>query len=884
MGFPVARGLSGGRYTARQKPWGSAPSREKTPLTDKMESTTPSEPYTLPVEEGGGLRMDLVFLGVFLLLAIITRFWGLGTKDLWFDEVQSVYDGMYPRARGMSHWMFFPIMQFFRGFVEDVTFGVRIYPALLGALAVPMAYWVTRRLYNVEAGVVAATLLLTSPFHLNYSQEARYYAPMVFFSFFAIWMLVEFATRRGRLRFLFLPPALLACWMNVGHHPTTIPFSAALLGVGLLAICISRWGFDALRELIPPMGKAPALRWILPGVGLVLLMIALLLLPDLRRRIHTTLFETPWGETPNVDLTWLFFRRHLEEFGWNLIHWEGGIRIFGAIFSLVAIVGGTVILLVRRTSFGMLFPAILVTCFLAVFAVSIPEATYLIKYSCAMMPVFVILIAVAIGHVAAMVRGLVPTNRPWLLPAFALAPALLLTIGQSKGMIRYFELHKMPIRVQLEWVNENREERARVFVYGHAGYVAALYHDTLESRHELVYLPRNTRSQGHAEVEQLLGAALEDGESYFAKCWHWDIPPVLGMFLKNQAEVVASFRSFEHPTRTGFLHRIRHPNEGEFDVYNRPGGSFSHAPVFPIPEVDRRGDDGERGLVLRNAARVEYGIPLQGGNTYRIEVDITPHDPRLWGFSIETPEGEGLLFLVDQATASPTTLHGYLTPKSDADRLQLTHLTDFQHLGVPDNGLVIEHIRVGEVDREGAPSPGVIAMPELRELPFDQGDDPLISWQKSPAGFATARPGNEEAPAIVTLEKGPDGHLLTPAIRVQPGGLLLVRARVRPQNLFGVGGNVAILFLNEQGQAISQQFLASPSWSSTIRWHLVERPLFLDHDWHELTGLRQVPPGTSRVVISLPFWKVGNRFFTEADNELHLAPIQLAVLPGPTRQ
>lgn len=319
-------------------------------MSDPNNSSPKSIHYSMDKEFAP--RREWLLPVVFLLLAVATRFFLLGSRDLWFDEVQSVYDGMFPREQGMSHWLFFHLMQFFRGFVDDVTLGVRIYPALLGALSVPMMYWVGRRAWNVETGVVAATLLLTSPFHLYYSQEARYYAPMVFYTLLAIWMVVEFVTREGRLRFLLLPVILAACWLNVVHHPSTTPFVVAFILVGGMLLCLSNVGIAALRELIPPLGNIRALRWILLGVGLGVACLLTIVLGDLRQRILASLFESPWGGTPNVEFTWHFFQRHLEEYGWNLIHWGGGLRLVGAMISLLLRLAGLVLLLVRRSVLG----------------------------------------------------------------------------------------------------------------------------------------------------------------------------------------------------------------------------------------------------------------------------------------------------------------------------------------------------------------------------------------------------------------------------------------------------------------------------------------------------------------------------------------------------
>jgi len=82
-----------------------------------------------------------------------------------------------------------------------LTFGeseavLRFLPALLGALTVVVMYFVAREVLDRPSSLVAAALLAFSPFHIYYSQEARAYAPMLFFFALALLFFLK-ATRKG---------------------------------------------------------------------------------------------------------------------------------------------------------------------------------------------------------------------------------------------------------------------------------------------------------------------------------------------------------------------------------------------------------------------------------------------------------------------------------------------------------------------------------------------------------------------------------------------------------------------------------------------------------------------------------------------------------------
>jgi len=140
-------------------------------------------------------RRRLVVYGL-ILVGGAMRLYALGEKALWVDEINSVQHaktvevlmdhcrtGHEPPLRYLLVWALQR--------APNPDFAVRLPAAVLGTLSILLMLWVGERLWNWRAGVVAAVLLLLSPWHLNHSQDARYYAVMLFLALAAVGLAVR---------------------------------------------------------------------------------------------------------------------------------------------------------------------------------------------------------------------------------------------------------------------------------------------------------------------------------------------------------------------------------------------------------------------------------------------------------------------------------------------------------------------------------------------------------------------------------------------------------------------------------------------------------------------------------------------------------------------
>jgi mannosyltransferase len=101
--------------------------------------------------------------------------------------------------------------------VEPDEFGLRLLPALFGVLCVPVLYLAGRRLVGSKAALIAAALLVFNPWHLFWSQNARYYSLVFLLSGIfvpALYMGTE--ARNAR----WVAVGIVAAILGVLAHPT----------------------------------------------------------------------------------------------------------------------------------------------------------------------------------------------------------------------------------------------------------------------------------------------------------------------------------------------------------------------------------------------------------------------------------------------------------------------------------------------------------------------------------------------------------------------------------------------------------------------------------------------------------------------------------------
>src|SRR5215207_9876693 len=177
-------------------------------------------------EDRGGTAPVLLVGGV-IVLALVLRFWRLGDWNFQATEIFTLRDSLRPRftnPRPLGYLLNYYLVLPLRPLDE---FGLRLLPALFGALAVPALYLVGRRLVGWRPALLGALFLAVSPVLILYSQLARYWALVFLLS--AIYPYALYIGIRDRSRSALALGIVTAVLAALAHPVSVLLFG----GIGL---------------------------------------------------------------------------------------------------------------------------------------------------------------------------------------------------------------------------------------------------------------------------------------------------------------------------------------------------------------------------------------------------------------------------------------------------------------------------------------------------------------------------------------------------------------------------------------------------------------------------------------------------------------------------
>lgn len=171
------------------------------------------------------------------LTGLFLRIYNLGYNSLWLDEATTYFtsiesfgeiwqSGISQFSPPLFLWVEHGIL-----ILGNSEFILRIIPALLGVLTIPLFYLVGKEFCDRNAGLIAAAACSVSPFLIFYSQEARAYAMLLFFMALATLFFLKALKSDRLIHFvLFGIFSALALWT----HYYAIVMIAALVVYALL--------------------------------------------------------------------------------------------------------------------------------------------------------------------------------------------------------------------------------------------------------------------------------------------------------------------------------------------------------------------------------------------------------------------------------------------------------------------------------------------------------------------------------------------------------------------------------------------------------------------------------------------------------------------------
>ena len=150
------------------------------------------------VDLAGKPWMPYVWLGLITLLAAALRFYKLGAWSFWIDEMRTINHAMahfstpqliiknIPPSR---NWIPISVMlsaQVFNAWAVT-EFSARLVAAIFGIITIPVLYFPIKKIFNTRAALIMVLLLAVSPWHLEWSQNARGYTSLLLFAWLAVF-------------------------------------------------------------------------------------------------------------------------------------------------------------------------------------------------------------------------------------------------------------------------------------------------------------------------------------------------------------------------------------------------------------------------------------------------------------------------------------------------------------------------------------------------------------------------------------------------------------------------------------------------------------------------------------------------------------------------
>ncbi|MEZ4768999.1 MAG: glycosyltransferase family 39 protein [Caldilineales bacterium] len=153
------------------------------------------------------MKRDKAPLVPILLLAYGLRVWGLGDRNLWWDEGFSAWIAQQPAAQLVARTaqdvhppLYYLLLHLWQTATGANDFALRYLSVIAGVLGVALIYQLARALGNRRAGWLAAFFLAISPFAVTWSQEMRMYTWAALWTTAGLWAAWQL-WRSGRWRY-----------------------------------------------------------------------------------------------------------------------------------------------------------------------------------------------------------------------------------------------------------------------------------------------------------------------------------------------------------------------------------------------------------------------------------------------------------------------------------------------------------------------------------------------------------------------------------------------------------------------------------------------------------------------------------------------------------
>ncbi len=146
-------------------------------------------------------RAWLIALLAIVLLAFALRMAQIGQLRMWGDEGFSVYSAnrdLYAitfEGKDVDPHppLYYYLLHFYLPLAGFSELSIRFFSVFFGTATVVLIFAIGRKMFDAHVGILAAALAAIAPFGVQYSQEVRMYALVMFLGALALWFFVRIA-------------------------------------------------------------------------------------------------------------------------------------------------------------------------------------------------------------------------------------------------------------------------------------------------------------------------------------------------------------------------------------------------------------------------------------------------------------------------------------------------------------------------------------------------------------------------------------------------------------------------------------------------------------------------------------------------------------------
>jgi mannosyltransferase len=137
------------------------------------------------------LVTEFLVLGLITFVAALMRFYKLGEWSLWGDEaitLSFIEDGF--NYSPFRHSLALSLIRIATASLGVSEWSSRFVPTLIGILSIPILFFPIKKCFGRSVSLLAVALLAVSPWHLYWSQNARFYSLLLLF--YSLGLLIFF--------------------------------------------------------------------------------------------------------------------------------------------------------------------------------------------------------------------------------------------------------------------------------------------------------------------------------------------------------------------------------------------------------------------------------------------------------------------------------------------------------------------------------------------------------------------------------------------------------------------------------------------------------------------------------------------------------------------